>query len=242
MKISGFRKISSIDYPGKISSVVFTPGCNFSCPACHAKYVIEGREEYSEESVFSYLDFAKSFVDGVVVCGGEPTSQGDLFEFLRKVKKKGFTTKLDTNGSRPDILENLLKKELVDYVAMDIKGPNYLYPQIIGKKDFDVKRIERSAKLLSHSRADYEFRTTVVPIWRNEGEGLNWMTESEAKSMAKWISGVADKESKWYLQKFVPRKGELIDSRLESLDETSSEILEKMKAEIERYFPNCEIR
>ncbi|HPO83020.1 MAG TPA: anaerobic ribonucleoside-triphosphate reductase activating protein, partial [bacterium] len=125
MLIGGLHKLSLIDYPGKLSAVVFTRGCNFRCPYCHNPELIEdnGGDIIDEEEVFSFLDERKGKLDGVVMTGGEPTLQSDIAEFLEKVKRLGFFVKLDTNGSYPERIKELIDRKLLDYIAMDIKAP-----------------------------------------------------------------------------------------------------------------------
>ena len=127
MLFGGFLKNSFIDFPGKISCVVFTYGCNLKCPYCHNPDLIRFKQgkspEISEYSVLSFLEQRMGLIDGVVITGGEPTLQGELAYFAKKVKLLGYSVKMDTNGTRPDILANLIESDLVDYVAMDIKAP-----------------------------------------------------------------------------------------------------------------------
>ena len=165
MKIGGWQKISLIDYPGKISTIVFTQGCNFRCPFCHNPELVL-KEKYSplieEDLIFAFLEKRKGEVEGVEVTGGEPTLQGDLDIFLEKVKKLGYLVKLDTNGSKPEVLEKLFEKNLVDYLAVDIKGPFEKYEEIIGGVKVDLNKIKESIRLIKDSGVDYEFRTTFV--------------------------------------------------------------------------------
>lgn len=244
MKIKAFSKESAIDYPKKLSVVVFSPGCNFKCPACYSKDTVYGNEGVDEREFFDYIDSRKGWVDGVVLCGGEPTLQLDLANFARKIKEKGFAVKLDTNGSNYGTLQNLLEKKIIDYVAMDVKGPPYLYEKIVGKV-IDIRdNVEKGMSIVTQF-PDYEFRTTVVPINRtnNGKEGISFMSIEEAVDMAQWIVKLTgcDKH-KHYLQPFVPRKGELIDSRFEEFSETPVELLDGMQKEISKYLPNCRVR
>src|SRR3989344_1784085 len=133
MKISEFVKESLLDYPGKISAVVFSPGCNYKCLTCHARQIVDDTENISEDKVFSYLDERKGWIDGIVLCGGEPTLQPDIVDFAGRLKKRGLAVKLDTNGSQFSVLQELRERGLVDYVAMDVKGPRELYRGLVGK-------------------------------------------------------------------------------------------------------------
>ncbi len=163
MLIGGLHKLSLIDYPGKLSAVVFTRGCNFRCPYCHNPELIEdnGGDIIDEEEVFSFLDERKGKLDGVVMTGGEPTLQSDIAEFLEKVKRLGFFIKLDTNGSYPERIKELIDRKLLDYIAMDIKAPLDKYNRIT-LTSIDTGRIVESIYLIMNSGIDYEFRTTAV--------------------------------------------------------------------------------
>ena len=163
MKFSGLVKTSLIDYPDLISAVIFTQGCNYSCGFCHNPDLVpvEKRGEISEEEIFSFLNKRVGQIQGIVVTGGEPTIQPGLTEFLKGVKKIGYLCKLDTNGSNPLVLAEIIKKKLVDYIAMDIKGPLDRYKEISGFSSTEF--IQESIRLIMSSDVDYEFRTTFVP-------------------------------------------------------------------------------
>lgn len=164
MKIAGLQKNSFVDFPGKVSAVVFTPGCNMNCFYCHNKTLIStGNNEklIDTDEVFQLLLERKGFLDGVVVSGGEPTVQKDLEEFLKEVKGLGYPVKLDTNGTNPQVIESLIKEKLVDYIAMDIKAPFDKYEKVCGMY-VDLDRIKKSIGILKDGAVDYEFRTTVA--------------------------------------------------------------------------------
>jgi len=163
MLIGGLQRFSLIDYPGKISAVVFTQGCNFRCPYCHNPELVSfNREGLIEENyILSFLEERRGKIDGVVLTGGEPTLQSDLVDFLREIKNLGFLVKLDTNGSCPEIIEELLERKLLDYIAMDIKGSLENYSEITNVK-VDIEKIKRSIDIIMHSGVSYEFRTTIV--------------------------------------------------------------------------------
>ena len=163
MLIAGLRKTSFVDFPGKISAVVFTPGCNMRCWYCHNSHINAGEVEIiDEEYVMDYLRRRRDMLDGVVISGGEPTLQRGLREFILRVREPGYAVKLDTNGTNPALLAQLLGDRLVDYVAMDIKAPLHRYRDVTGTDD-DLSAIRRSITLLMNSGTDYEFRTTLAP-------------------------------------------------------------------------------
>ena len=165
MRIGGIQKSSLIDYPGKVSSVIFCSGCNFDCPYCHNPELVEGQSKclnpINTKDLDGFLDQRRNFLDGVVVSGGEPTLQPDLVELCRKIKGFGFPVKLDTNGSRPKVLRNLIEAQLVDYVAMDLKTDPVLYRSFI-KPNCRPDPIVDSIEIIMESGIDYEFRTTCV--------------------------------------------------------------------------------
>ena len=163
MNIGGFQPFSLSDYPGKISALIFTQGCNFRCPFCHNGSLISVKDigKIKEEEIFFFLKEREHWLDGVVVTGGEPTIHKDLPDFLRSIREIGLLIKLDTNGSRPDVLRFLFEEELVDYVAMDIKAPMLSYNKLAGVK-VSLKRIEESISLIVDSGIEHEFRTTEV--------------------------------------------------------------------------------
>ena len=172
MNLGGIQKNSLIDYPGKLSCVLFLSGCNFDCPYCHNPDLAKGCARCpffdGEEQLFSFLDKRKHFLDGVVISGGEPTLQQDLETLCRRIKQMGYPVKLDTNGSRPEVLEKLLGQKLVDYVAMDVKtDPQRYAPAICRKKD--PSAVLASIKLIMAEAPDYEFRTTCVRPLVDEG-------------------------------------------------------------------------
>ncbi len=171
--IKGVIESSFIDYPGKISLVVFTAGCNFHCHYCHNPELVNPEPPFvNEEKVFKLLDSKKEWIDGVVISGGEPTLHPDLFEFIKKIKEKGLLVKLDTNGSNPAVLKKLIDEKLVDYIAMDVKAPLEKY-SIITQMKVDLTNIKKSIKLIKESGIDYEFRTTILPALITEKDLLS---------------------------------------------------------------------
>ncbi|MGB9846366.1 MAG: anaerobic ribonucleoside-triphosphate reductase activating protein [Desulfotomaculales bacterium] len=165
MIIGGFTKLSTIDWPGKLAAVIFTKGCNFRCPWCHNKGLVWPElygPEIPEREALVYLEKRKSYLDGVVVTGGEPTIHKDLPAFLRKIRNIGLKTKLDTNGSSPDILEYLLQQGLLDALAVDVKAPLEKYPEVTGVP-VDTEALWRSFSLAASSGLPVWFRTTLAP-------------------------------------------------------------------------------
>jgi len=164
MKIGGLQKFSLIDYPGRICATIFTQGCNFRCPYCHNPELVDPQRYgpiFPEAEIFSFLEKRIGKLEAVAVTGGEPTLQPDLEDFLQKIKDSGYLVKLDTNGSNPGVIERLIKKRLVDFWAMDVKGPLEKYRQIAGV-DLDLDDILKSIALIIAAGAEHEFRTTVV--------------------------------------------------------------------------------
>jgi len=169
MKIAGFKKQSLIDYPGNISSVVFTQGCNFRCGFCHNPDLVLSEKfgtVYSEEYIFNYLYRYKNLIDAVCITGGEPTVQYDLPGFIRKVKNLNLKVKMDSNGTNPEMLRQLFEDRLVDYIAMDIKhilefdAYNLIVGNWINRKIFS--KILESIELIENTDVDHEFRTTII--------------------------------------------------------------------------------
>ena len=164
MQIIGMQKNSFVDYPSKISCVVFTPGCNMNCWYCHNREIInESEGAYDEEQVLEFLKKRAGFLDAVVVSGGEATLQPDLVEFIKKVKAMGYLVKLDTNGTNPEVLTNLINEKLVDYVAMDIKAPFEKYNLVTPIKPEMLENVKRSVEILKSANIAHEFRTTFAP-------------------------------------------------------------------------------
>ncbi len=195
MKIGGFQKVSLIDYPGRISAVVFTQGCNFRCPFCHNPELVDPQrfaDRIPEAEILAFLEKRRGRLDAVVVTGGEPTLQSELIPFTIHLKAMGYLIKLDTNGALPGVLEDLLGRKLLDYVAMDIKAPLERYGEVTKTKT-DGERIRRSISLIMGSGVDYEFRTTAV-------RSLLGLEELEA--IGRLIPGA----KRFVLQKFVPTK------------------------------------
>ncbi len=167
MRIAGLQRSSLIDYPDRIACVVFTRGCNLRCPYCHNGSILDLESPLVDEDMpqslfFDFLERRKGLLDGVCITGGEPTLQPDLEAFIDEVRRRGFRVKLDTNGTSPELLKGLLNRELLDYVALDVKMPPDRYREMGGGAEMGQK-VYRSAALLMASSVEQEFRTTVVP-------------------------------------------------------------------------------
>jgi len=230
MILGGFQKLTLLDYPGKIAATVFTLGCSFRCPFCHNPELVDLRLAHNEESEKEFFDFLKKRkgkLEGVCITGGEPTIQPDIIDFIKKIKEMGFLVKLDSNGTRPDVLKKIFDQKLVDYVAMDIKSDLDNYEKVVGTK-IDKDRIRLSVNLIRNSRIPYEFRTTVVP-------GLH--EEKDFLEIAKWISGA----QAYYLQEYREDQ-KILDPNLKKVTKGKSLDLEKIRKMIEKNFDKIEIR
>ena len=206
MAIVGIDKLSLLDYEDKVSVVLFTKACNFRCPFCHnGESVLNAQEELDFNDILAYLKTRVGLVDAVVFSGGEPTLEEDLKVKMLEVKKLGFLIKLDTNGTNPELLEELLDEKVVDYVAMDIKNSPSLYAETTGINFIDIDKIKRSIAIIMSKAPDYEFRTTLVKEFH---EKMNYDAYYELIKGAK----------KLYLQKFVDREG-CIKKGLHDVDE-----------------------
>ncbi len=251
MRIGGLQKLTLIDYPGKIACTVFLIGCNFRCPFCYNRELVLpeeikkqlhpvksrkagispkaklfNRARISEKNFFKFLKERKNLIEGVVLCGGEPTTSKGLISLIKKIKKMGFFVKLDTNGLDSTVLKKLIDRKLVDYIAMDIKGPKERYSEFVGRK-VDIKKIQKSIALLKRGETDYEFRSTIVPSLH---------TKEDVIQMAKWIRGA----KKYYLQNFRPEK--TIDPKFEKLKPYPSKKLLEIQKAISPFFEVCQIR
>ena len=189
-----------LDYPGKVACTVFLQGCNYRCPFCHNSELLPrtGEPFMTEEEFFSFLEKRRGLLDAVCVSGGEPTLQPELESFLRRIKALGFAVKLDTNGSRPEILERLVAENLVDYVAMDVKNSPARYGETVGLSKVDMDSISRSLRFLLEGNVGYELRTTVV-AQLHDGQSIAQM----GAYLQSLVPG--KKPVQWFLQCFVDR-------------------------------------
>ncbi len=192
MKIRGLQKLTLLDYPGKVACTLFTVGCDFQCPFCHNSGLLrETMQEppLSECEVFEFLGKRRGLLDGVCITGGEPALQSDLEAFIETIRDMGYLVKLDTNGYHPDALEALLTKNLLNYVAMDVKNSPLRYAQTCGVSDVDIEKIDASVRILKQSTIPYEFRTTVC---------RELHTEDDIRAIGEWIFGCRE----YYLQSY----------------------------------------
>jgi len=231
VKIGGLEKSTLIDYPGQVAATVFLIGCNFRCPFCYSAELvlpekIKLQPRLSEKDLLDFLKERQGLLQGVVICGGEPTINKDLPEFIKKIKDLEYLVKLDTNGSNPEMLRQLIDKGLIDYVAMDIKAPKEKYKMATGEKS-NVEDIEKSVEILKKGKVDYEFRTTVVPTIH---------TKEDIIEIAKWIGPAKS----YFLQNF--RAEKTIDSKFEKIKPYPEEFLTEIQKEISSYFKVCKVR
>lgn len=236
MKIAGIQKMTLIDYPGKIACTFFIFGCNFKCGYCHNPELVIREDiinDYSLEECLDLLKRKRKYLDGVCITGGEPLINPDIKDFLFKIKKMGYLIKIDTNGSNPDLLLEIILKGLVDYVAMDIKSDKLGYCKLIGV-GFNLVLIEKSIKVILDSGIDYEFRTTLIPGFHDS---------KVLDNIGKWLYGNSKgKIEKYVLQNFVPRKGKMVDKDFQDRGSFSYEELVNMKYLCRDYFEVIEIR
>lgn len=239
MVIKGFQEFSLLDYQDRIACIVFVPGCNFRCGYCHNRDLVQNSSQLPkirESAIFAFLQKRKGQLDGVVITGGEPTLQKDLEEFVGKIRKAGFLVKLDTNGSRPEILTRLIKKGLLDCVAMDLKGPLDLSYHQIAERKVKVENLQKSIKLLVGSGVGVEFRTTVVPTLHSE-KALILIAEQLSKEIKRTK---APRVVSWYLQQFRPQN--CLNREFEKIKPYDQEELERFTKKLRKIFPKTFLR
>lgn len=228
MNIQGLQKLTLLDYPGKVACTAFLAGCNFRCPFCHNASLVTHicpENTIPEEEVLAFLKKRRGILDGVCITGGEPLLALDLEPFMEKVKAFGYLIKLDTNGSNVNRLKYLVNKNLVDYVAMDIKNVPEKYGMTIGIEGYNPENILKSAEYLMSGAVPYEFRTTVVRGFhkRDDFEGIG-----------RWLEGAR----RYYLQSFTD-SGDVIQPGLRAY---TKDILEQALAIVKKYIPSAELR
>ena len=226
---AGLQKLTLLDYPGKVACTLFTRGCNFRCPFCHnASLVVRAEEQqtYTNEEILAFLRKRQGILDGVAITGGEPTLMSGLYDFIAQVKDMGYSVKLDSNGTRPDVLKKLVLDGLVDYVAMDIKNSPEKYAYTCGlPESYDLSKIEESKSFLMEGHVDFEFRTTVAKPFH---------TEEDFYKIGEWIKG----SEKYFLQQFKD-SGDIIGQEIFSFNENE---MENFLNVLLPFVPNTQLR
>lgn len=244
IKIKGLQKTTLLDYPGKVAAIIFVAGCNFRCPFCHNADLVlrpETLPTVTEKDFFIFLKNKRKLLDGIVVTGGEPTLYQDLPAFIKKIKKLGFLIKLDTNGTNPEMVDYLVKHRLIDYVAMDYKGPIRKYEKYTGQiQNSKLKiqnyksKLKKIIKILIKDGLDFELRTTVVPTLHNREDLIE---------MAKQFNNLTIEQSKnikWFLQQFRP--GQCLDKEFEKMKPYPKAFFDKVLPKLRKLIPKTELR
>jgi len=233
MKIAQILPTTLIDYPNRVAALIYTPLCNFRCPFCHNSELvlpekIRKLQLIPENDILYFLREREKFLDALCITGGEPTLQEDLSRFIERVKQLGLLVKLDTNGSRPEVLKELFDNHLVDYVAMDVKGPAKRYSGLAGVH-VDLDAVHRSIKLIIDRAPDYEFRTTVAPT----------ITAKNIEATVELVQGA----KRYFLQAFVVPEGkDLVDPSWNEKSALSKKELETVWERIKKNFPDGGVR
>ncbi len=230
MLIGGLQKITLLDYPDKLSAIIFTASCNFRCPYCHNPELVTKiikKNLIPQKEIFEFLNKRKKKLDAVVITGGEPTLHNDLPKFITKIKKLGYLVKLDSNGTNPKMLKELIKAKLIDYIAMDIKAPLSKYSKTVNIK-VDIKKIKESIEIIMNSGLPYEFRSTIMPKLH---------TAEDIKQMAKLVTGA----SAYYLQKFIP-SGNLNNQEFNKLISFTDKEMKDLTKLCKPYVKKCQAR
>jgi len=229
MMIKGFQKLSLIEYPGKLSAIVFVGKCDFRCHFCYNIDLVKNYKklpDIPEKKILNFLKTRKCLLDAVAITGGEPTVHKGLPEFAKKIKELGFLVMIETNGSNPGMIKELIDEELVDYIAMDIKAPLEKYDEVAGVK-VDKEKIQQSINIIRNSGVDYEFRSTVTPKYFKKGDAL---------AIGKWLKG----SKQFYLQQFRP--GKTLDKALEKVKPYPPEKLKEFAKIMKPYLKSVKIR
>lgn len=228
MNIQGLQKLTLLDFPGKMACTLFTAGCDLRCPFCHnSRLVIHPPKEteYPEEQILAFLKKRVGILDGVAITGGEPLMQPDIEDFIVKIRELGYSVKLDTNGTFPRRLKEIVSAGLVDYVAMDVKASKKNYPCAVGIGGYNISAVDESIHFLLENNVDYEFRTTVVNEFHDE---------TSVREMGEWIKGA----KRHFIQAFID-SGELIGFGLNPVPK--DEMLRFRDIMLE-YVDECELR
>ncbi len=227
MKIGALQKFSLIDYPNEICAIIFTVGCNFRCPYCHNPELVTGSTNGIEEKeLFEFLKKRTGRLTAVSITGGEPTIHKDLPVVIKKIKELGYKVKLDTNGTNPDTIDELIGFSLIDYIAMDIKAPFEKYDKVTNVK-CKIDDIRRSIDIIKKSNINYEFRTTVV-------EGL--LSKEDVLKIAKSIKGA----KAYFIQRFIPSK--TLNKDYMNKSSITNDELDEIKKDVSMYFDRFGIR
>ncbi len=232
MKIAGFQKLTLIDYPGKLACAIFLYGCNFRCGFCHNPELVVKPVDvlFSEEEILDFLELRKKYLEGVCITGGEPLLTLD-FDFLRNIKALGYDIKIDTNGSYPEVLEELIRENLVDFIAMDIKSSREKYNLVVNS-EVDFNKIEESIRIIS-SFPEYEFRTTIVERFHNK---------KDIENMMEWLKKITGGRMKKFILQGFKNSGKLIDESFCSEEDVDEDYLMKLKGIAEGYCEVVEVR
>jgi len=232
MQFNGFQKTSLIEWPGKIVSIVWVAGCNFRCPFCYNRDLVLKNIDlkiFEESKILEYLEENKNLIDGLMITGGEPTLQPELADFLAKVHQLELKVGIESNATHPEIIENLLKNKLVDYLAVDIKAPleKDKYKKLTGV-EIDVEKIKKSIKLIKDSDIEYEFRTTIIP---------NLLNKKDILEISQTLKGA----QRYVIQQFIPQET-MINHDLVEIKPYSKEELLAIEREIKDNFQECYVR
>lgn len=226
MKIGGIQKFSTVDYPGYPCAAIFTVGCNMRCGYCHNPELVLP-EQYANtipiKDILMFLQKRKGVLEGVTISGGEPTEQADLVDFIRQVKAMGYMVKLDTNGTRPHVIKELLDHKLVDFIAMDIKGPLQKYVQIAARP-VDLSEIGQSIALIK-AMPGHEFRTTIV---------RSQLTVNDFEQIGQMVQGA----KRYALQRFVSQ-GALVSPQFVSAESFTDDEMVDVQAIMQKYVTEC---
>lgn len=226
MKIGGLQKLSLVDFPHHTAVAMFTIGCNMRCGYCHnPELVLPERyaDTIPEEDILLFLESRVGRVEGVVISGGEPTMHADLPDFIRRIKRLGFLVKLDTNGTNPDMVRELLRDKLLDYVAMDIKASMARYQEVVARP-VDTEAIQETITLVKASGVDHEFRTTLVK---------SQVSPEDLDEIGKLVEG----SPRFALQRFRP--GLTLSPQFAKETTYSDDELAVLKVNMERYVTEC---
>ena len=226
---TGLQKLTLLDFPGYVACTLFTKGCNMRCPFCHnASLVVRADEQkpYTHEEIMYFLKKRQGILDGVAITGGEPTLMPYLPDFMAEVHELGYKVKLDTNGTRPEVLRTVITRGLVDYIAMDIKNSKEKYGATVGlDQTYDLAPIEESISVLMENKVDFEFRTTVSRTFH---------TPDDIQKIGEWLAG----QEKFFLQQFKD-SGDIIGDKIQAYDENEMKALLDI---ILPFVPNAQLR